>query len=77
MVRMVVRCAQKAGTATVACGTDQVTTMDVVRKKQTKESKTKQLLYSASLWCTQTHCALQHSPTFSKFHKHNTYNYDN
>ena len=42
MVRMVVRCAQKAGTATVACGTDQVTTMDVVRKKQTKESKTKQ-----------------------------------
>ena len=26
---------------------------------------------------TQTHCALQHSPTISKFHKHNTYNYDN
>ena len=35
------------------------------------------LLYSAILWCTQTPCALQHSPTFSKFHKHNTYNFDN
>ena len=34
-------------------------------------------MYSAILWCTQTHCALQHSPTFSKFHKHNAYNYDN
>ena len=32
-------------------------------------------IYSAILWCTQTDCAL-HSPTFSKFHKHNTYNYD-
>ena len=27
--------------------------------------------------CVQTHCALQHSPTFSKFHKHYTFNYDN
>ena len=36
-----------------------------------------QLLYSAILWCNQTHCSLQYSPTFSKFHKHNTYNYDN
>ena len=25
----------------------------------------------------KTHCALQHSATFSKFHKRNTYNYDN
>ena len=31
-------------------------------------------MYSAILWCTQTHCALQHSPTFSRFHKHNSYN---
>ena len=23
--------------------------------------------YSAILWCAQTHCASQHSPTFSKF----------
>ena len=35
-----------------------------------------ELLYSAILWCTQTHCTLWHSPTFSKFYKHNTYNYD-
>jgi len=35
------------------------------------------LLYSAILWCTHTHCALQHSSAFSKFHKHKTYNYDN
>ena len=32
------------------------------------------LFYSVVLWCTQTHCALQHSPKFSKFRKHN---YDN
>ena len=30
-------------------------------------------MYSAILWGTQTHCALQYSPTFSKFHKHNIY----
>ena len=35
------------------------------------------ILYVAILWCTQTHCALQHSPTLSKFHKRNTYNHDN
>ena len=26
---------------------------------------------SAILWCTQTHCALQYSPTFSKLSEKN------
>ena len=43
----------------------------------TPNNNNRQLLHSTVFWWTQTHCALQHSRTFSKFHKHNKYDYDN